>query len=69
MPTWHLLGTRAELEGRVPTRRTSSARPTLVERALDLWAVLDRHRDELARPMERAGRKANSLTLLEEAAV
>jgi hypothetical protein len=41
----------------------------LVERALDLWAVLDRHRAELAKPMERAGRKANPLTLPEGAAV
>jgi hypothetical protein len=31
--------------------------------------VLDRHRAELAKPMERAGRKANPLTLPEGAAV
>jgi nitrite reductase/ring-hydroxylating ferredoxin subunit/multimeric flavodoxin WrbA len=41
----------------------------LVERALDFWAVLDRHRAELAKPMERAGRKANSLDTTQEALV
>jgi len=34
----------------------------LLDRALDFWAVLDHHRAELARPMERAGRKASPLT-------
>jgi nitrite reductase/ring-hydroxylating ferredoxin subunit/multimeric flavodoxin WrbA len=33
----------------------------LVDRALDTWSVLDRHRAELDKPMERAGRKAQPL--------
>jgi multimeric flavodoxin WrbA len=33
----------------------------LVERALDFWKILDRHRDEIAKPMERSGRKAQRL--------
>jgi len=39
--------------------RTAAAE--LVERALECWRVLDHHREELARPMERAGRKASPL--------
>lgn len=34
----------------------------LLDRALDFWRVLDHHKAELARPMERAGRKASPLT-------
>jgi nitrite reductase/ring-hydroxylating ferredoxin subunit/multimeric flavodoxin WrbA len=34
----------------------------LLDRALDFWTILDRHKDEMDRPMERAGRKASSLT-------
>jgi nitrite reductase/ring-hydroxylating ferredoxin subunit/multimeric flavodoxin WrbA len=34
----------------------------LAERALDLWRLLDRHPDELAKHMERIGRKAQRLT-------
>ncbi|HXY69549.1 MAG TPA: Rieske 2Fe-2S domain-containing protein [Gemmatimonadales bacterium] len=41
----------------------------LVERALDFWTILDHHKAELARPMERAGRKANALMPREEAVV
>ncbi len=33
----------------------------LAERAVDLWKVLDRHRGELDKPMERSGRKAQRL--------
>jgi nitrite reductase/ring-hydroxylating ferredoxin subunit/multimeric flavodoxin WrbA len=33
----------------------------LVERALDFWTILDHHKAELEKPMERAGRKANPL--------
>jgi nitrite reductase/ring-hydroxylating ferredoxin subunit/multimeric flavodoxin WrbA len=33
----------------------------LVERGLDFWRVIDRHRGELERPMERSGRKAQRL--------
>jgi hypothetical protein len=34
----------------------------LLDRALDFWRVLDGHRAELSRPMERAGRKANPMS-------
>ena len=34
----------------------------LAERGLDFWRVLDSHRDELGKPMERSGRKAHRLT-------
>jgi hypothetical protein len=34
----------------------------LLDRALDFWGILDHHRAEMDRPMERAGRKASSLT-------
>ena len=33
----------------------------LVVRALDFWTVLDHHRAEMDKPMERAGRKANRI--------
>ena len=39
----------------------------LVTRAVDFWKVLDHHKDELDKPMERAGRKANPVTSPEEA--
>lgn len=38
----------------------------LADRALDFWTVLDHHRRELDKPMERAGRKANRLEVPEE---
>ena len=41
----------------------------LLDRALDFWTILDRHRREIDRPMERAGRKANRLMPEEEFAV
>ncbi|MGH7568553.1 MAG: Rieske 2Fe-2S domain-containing protein [Gemmatimonadales bacterium] len=41
----------------------------LVERAVDFWRILDEHRGEMEKPMERAGRKANPLVLPEEAVV
>ncbi len=34
----------------------------LTGRALDFWTILDHHKDEMDKPMERAGRKASSLT-------
>jgi nitrite reductase/ring-hydroxylating ferredoxin subunit/multimeric flavodoxin WrbA len=34
----------------------------LLDRALDFWGILDHHRTEMDRPMERAGRKASPLT-------
>jgi hypothetical protein len=33
----------------------------LATRAVDFWGVLDRHRAELDKPMERSGRKAQRL--------
>jgi hypothetical protein len=33
----------------------------LVERSLDFWTIIDHHKAELEKPMERAGRKANPL--------
>ena len=41
----------------------------LVTRAVDFWTVLDHHKIELDKPMERAGRKANPVQMPEEAAV
>ena len=44
----------------------------LLDRALDFWAILDRHKAEMDKPMERAGRKANALpepAEMEEASV
>ncbi len=41
----------------------------LVERALDFWTIIDHHKAELDKPMERAGRKANTLPEPEEVAV
>jgi nitrite reductase/ring-hydroxylating ferredoxin subunit/multimeric flavodoxin WrbA len=44
----------------------------LLDRALDFWTILDRHRSEMDKPMERAGRKANPLAepeAIEELAV
>jgi nitrite reductase/ring-hydroxylating ferredoxin subunit/multimeric flavodoxin WrbA len=38
----------------------------LVQRAVDFWSIIDRHRDVLEKPMERAGRKANPLGAVEE---
>src|SRR5213592_2558246 len=33
----------------------------LLDRSLDFWTILDRHKAEMDKPMERAGRKANAL--------
>ena len=33
----------------------------LLDRALDFWTIIDRHKAELDKPMERAGRKASAL--------
>ncbi len=38
----------------------------LLDRALDFWTIIDRHKAEMDKPMERAGRKANSLPEPEE---
>lgn len=37
----------------------------LVQRAVDFWKVLDKHRELMDQPMERAGRKANPLETVE----
>jgi multimeric flavodoxin WrbA len=33
----------------------------LLDRALDFWTIIDRHKAEMDKPMERAGRKASTL--------
>jgi len=38
----------------------------LLDRALDFWTILDQHKAEMDKPMERAGRKANTLPEPEE---
>lgn len=38
----------------------------LTGRALDFWNILDHHKQEMDKPMERAGRKAASLTIQSE---
>jgi len=38
----------------------------LLDRSLDFWTILDRHKAEVDKPMERAGRKANDLPDPEE---
>jgi nitrite reductase/ring-hydroxylating ferredoxin subunit/multimeric flavodoxin WrbA len=63
----HSRGWDAEdMENNVRQVKASDALRTasheLLDRALDLWSVIDRHRAELSRPMERAGRKANPMT-------
>lgn len=63
----HSRGWDAEdMENNVRQVRASDALRTaaheLLDRALDFWSVIDRHRAELSRPMERAGRKANPMT-------
>ena len=62
----HSRGWDAEdMENNVRQVKASEALRTasheLLDRALDFWRVLDAHRAELARPMERAGRKANPM--------
>lgn len=41
----------------------------LAGRALDFWTVMDHHKAELEKPMERAGRKAQPLVAREVATV
>jgi nitrite reductase/ring-hydroxylating ferredoxin subunit/multimeric flavodoxin WrbA len=41
----------------------------LAGRAVEFWKILDEHKSEMDRPMERAGRKANPVTMPEGAAV
>jgi nitrite reductase/ring-hydroxylating ferredoxin subunit/multimeric flavodoxin WrbA len=62
----HSRGWDAEdMENNVRQVKASEALRTaaheLLDRALDFWGVIDRHRAELSRPMERAGRKANPM--------
>ena len=38
----------------------------LLGRSLDFWSIVDRHKTEMDKPMERAGRKANTLPEPEE---
>ena len=38
----------------------------LLDRALDFWTIIDQHKAEMDKPMERAGRKANTLPEPEE---
>jgi hypothetical protein len=62
----HTRGWDAEdMENNVRQVRSSSAlreaAAELAERALDFWRVLDQHRAELERPMEKGGRKAQRL--------
>jgi len=40
----------------------------LLDRAVDFWTIIDRHKAEMDKPMERAGRKANTLPEPEEMA-
>jgi hypothetical protein len=37
----------------------------LVTRAVDFWKIQDEHKAEMDKPMERAGRKANPVSLPE----
>ncbi len=67
----HSRGWDAEdMENNVRKVRASEALKTaaheLAGRALDFWTVIDHHRAELEKPMERAGRKAHRLTAPEE---
>jgi len=41
----------------------------LAGRAVEFWKILDEHKSEMDKPMERAGRKANPVAMPEEAAV
>jgi len=38
----------------------------LADRAVEFWKILDEHKQELGKPMERAGRKANTIPMPEE---
>jgi nitrite reductase/ring-hydroxylating ferredoxin subunit/multimeric flavodoxin WrbA len=50
------------------SEKLKTAAEQLAARALDFWRVIDHHRAELERPMERGGRKAQRLARAEEAA-
>jgi nitrite reductase/ring-hydroxylating ferredoxin subunit/multimeric flavodoxin WrbA len=41
----------------------------LVARSIDFWKIQDAHKAEMDKPMERAGRKANPVTMPEQASV
>ena len=47
-------------------RRCARRRPSSPSAPLDFWRVLDRHRAELDKPMERSGRKAQRLAAPQE---
>lgn len=62
----HSRGWDAEdMENNVRQVRASTAlagaAAELAERAVDLWRIMDRHREERDKPMERSGRKAQRL--------
>jgi hypothetical protein len=68
----HSRGWDAEdMEVNVRQVRTSDhlaqAAAELAERSVDLWRVLDGHRADLEKPMERSGRKAQPLDREEKA--
>ena len=67
----HSRGWDAEdMQNNVRQVRTSDtlkeASNELLDRALDFWSIIDRHKAEMDKPMERAGRKANTLPEPEE---
>jgi hypothetical protein len=49
----------------LPTRASRE----LVQRAVDFWTIMDKNREVLEKPMERAGRKANPLGEVEALAL
>src|SRR5438445_366260 len=67
----HSRGWDAEdMQNNVRQVRTSDtlkeASNELLDRALDFWSIIDRHKAEMDKPMERAGRKATTLPEPEE---
>src|SRR5436309_10950744 len=67
----HSRGWDAEdMQNNVRQVRTSDtlkeAAHELLDRALDFWTIIDRHKAEMDKPMERAGRKASTLPEPEE---
>jgi multimeric flavodoxin WrbA len=67
---WDAEDTRNNVRQVKASEALREAAHELTQRALDFWRILDHHRAEMDRPMERAGRKANPLAQPpEEAAV
>lgn len=67
----HSRGWDAEdMENNVRQVKMSEALATasreLVDRAVEFWKILDEHKKELDKPMERAGRKANTIPMPQE---